>query len=391
MNILLVTETYSPFISGVSTSSESIADFMYSRGHSVTVLCPKPILPVSKKSLFPVVYAPSIPDPVYRGKSMTIFPCGLIPLIRLLPSKSFDLVHVQEPGSLGISALILSRILRIPVVGALHFTPDQITRMLPGNPEKLFTPFLRFFQRIYYNSCTGIMIPTQTFADYLRNIGVRKPMSVVSNGVNTELYHPPSANERKLALHGKKSGTVEFFYLGRLDKDKNVTAIINSLPKTDKSVRLLIAGDGKEKPALMALSERLGVADKITWFGNIDQSTILHLYHRTDAFILLALYEIQSIVTLQALACGLPVILANAGALPELVHDGKNGYLVDPRSYKEIAERINIIAQSSNLRSGMGTESRKLSILHHKPTVLKKLEHFYQEIITRISKTDFNH
>ena len=382
MRILLVTETYLPFISGVSTSSHSIAAFMHERGHRVTLVCPHPVIRNKLPTPgFAVRYAPSIPDPVYHGKPFTPFPAGLFPLWREVNPESVDIIHIQEPGSLGISALTLALTRRIQAVGALHFTPDQVTRMMPGNPEKLFTPVIRAYQRAFYNRCSGVMIPTRTFADYLRTIGVSKPLAVVSNGVDTSYYHQPDAKEKKLASSDKPAGAVEFFYLGRLDKDKNVAALVRSLPFTTASVRLLIAGSGKQQPGLRQLADELGVGDRISWFGSIDQEQIIRLYHRADAFILLALYEIQSIVTLQALACGLPVILADSGALPELVRDGENGFLVRPFDYHGIAERMNRIAGETRLRGGFGKLSRKMSLAHHKPTVLKKLEKFYSDLI----------
>jgi hypothetical protein len=83
MNILFVTETYLPFISGVSTSSDSIARYMVSRGHKVTLVYPRPV--IDKKVETPpglkLVYTPSISDPFYKGKSTTIFPFG-IPVIQ---------------------------------------------------------------------------------------------------------------------------------------------------------------------------------------------------------------------------------------------------------------------------------------------------------------------
>jgi glycosyltransferase involved in cell wall biosynthesis len=76
----------------------------------------------------------------------------------------------------------------------------------------------------------------------------------------------------------------------------------------------------------------------------------------------------------------LPLIAARAGALPELVN-GKNGVLVDTHDEQKLASVLELIATDEQLRKRMGSESRKISLLHHKPTVLKELETLYKRTV----------
>jgi glycosyltransferase involved in cell wall biosynthesis len=104
------------------------------------------------------------------------------------------------------------------------------------------------------------------------------------------------------------------------------------------------------------------------------------IYHAADVFSIMSPYEGQSIVTLQAVATGLPVIGANAGALPELIHDNQNGFLVATYDYKDLAKRMNELAGSVSLRKKFGEESRKISLEHDKPKVLHKLEVIFDKL-----------
>ena len=372
MHILLVTETYLPFISGVSTSTDSIAKFMLSQGHQVTIFCPHPVIdkPAPNYSGLTLSYAPSVPDLFYRGKPWTIFPLGIFPILKLFKNTKFDVVHIQEPGSVGLSALIMAKINKVPTVGALHFTPEQIGRMIPGKPEKFVKPIIELFIKVIYNFYSVIMVPTNTFSDFLHKIGVTKPVQVVSNGVDTKHFQPELHSASKI---------ITFFFLGRLDLDKNVTTLVKAMPYTDKTVRLLVVGSGKIEDKLHQLSDILKVSDKITWVKHITEKEMPDYYHKADCFTIMSPYEVQSIVTLQAIASGLPIIAANMGALPELCQTNKNGYLVDVYDYKTLAKKMNYLAANPKVRKEFGNVSRTMSLVHDKARVLKKLELIYRQ------------
>ena len=166
-------------------------------------------------------------------------------------------------------------------------------------------------------------------------------------------------------------------YIGRLDADKNIETILQALAITTISVRMMIAGVGKQKERLQSLAQSLKLTN-VTWVGEVQKQVIIELYQLADAFVIMSPVETQSIETLQAKACGLPVIAADAGALPELV-DGKNGVLVDAYDVNTLASTIDRLASDSALRKSMGAQSRKISLRHHKPTVLKRLEVLYKQ------------
>jgi len=377
MNILLVTETYLPFIAGVSSSSDSIARFLVNRNHTVTVLSPKPVISGEVPPLTGLTFVttPSIQDPVYKGKPMTIFPFGFPVIFRLLKQSRFDIVHIQEPGSLGFSALIAAKMLHVPTVGALHFTPDQVARMMTGRSNRVIRMMMERYIRSIYSAYNAIMVPTQTFVDYLQTIGVRTRTQVVSNGVNTDVYTPP---QKQIPV---RKGKMTVLYIGRLDKDKNVATLVEAMQYADSGITLVIAGTGKDKQALMERANSLHVNQKIVWKGAITEDQMITLYRKVDCFTIMAEFEIQSIVTLQALASGLPVLGARAGALPELIHDGQNGYTLEAHDAKGLAEKMNDLLRHPEIRVRMGKASRVLSLAHHKPTVLARLEALYGEVI----------
>jgi len=381
MNIVLTTETYLPFVAGVSTSSDNIARFMAKRGHAVTLVAPKPVkkgvVDPEKNLIF--AYTPSIPDLFFAGKSLSPLPMPFGVIRRVL--KNIDLLHIQEPGAIGFAALVIAKRRHINIVGALHFTPEQIFRILFFPKIPLFISLVRWYMRWFYNQCDGIMVPTATFAGFLHEIGVKKPVQVVSNGVNTTVYVPTTDRLKKRSTYNLPSDKILFFFLGRLDIDKHADTIIRALPKTDDSVHLVIAGEGKEEQAFRALAESLGVSNKITWLGHLSHEQMLDVYQSVDVFVLMSPYEVQSIVTLQAISCALPVLACNEGALPELCHDGVNGFTIPFKDYTYLSQKMNVLAIDKRLREIMGQESRKLSMPHDQTTAFITLETFYTKII----------
>lgn len=383
MNILIATETYLPYISGVAVSTDSIAKYMISQGHSVTIVCPKSMInkPLKPVPGLTIVRIPGVPNPVYKGMAMAIFPF-CIPLVeKVFRVNKYDIVHIQEPSATGISVLILARKYKIPVVGALHFTPEQISRILPGRPESIVNPIVRKYINFIYNKYDAVMVPTYTFETFLKNDGVKKPIEVVSNGVDINKFHPAKPDRLLREKLGIAQKDVVFFFLGRLDLDKNVTTLIKAMPFVQENIKLLVVGTGKIEKLLHLLAKKLKVESKIIWVNHITDAEMPDYYHAVDCFTIMSPYEVQSIVTLQAVASGLPVIAARASALPELCQDTKNGFLVDTYDYKTLAARMNELAEGSELRRKFGKESRKISLAHHKPKVLHKLELLYKSLL----------
>jgi 1,2-diacylglycerol 3-alpha-glucosyltransferase len=262
----------------------------------------------------------------------------------------------------------------------LHFTPEQIGRVLPGKPEFLTKPLIEKYIHLIYNKYTAIAVPTQTFVNFLKSIGVGRPIKVVSNGVDTVKYYQDGINLELRQKYGVPENEVVFFFLGRLDRDKNASTLVRAMHYTDKNIRLLIVGNGKQKEKLHKLAEELKVSKKITWIENITDAEMPDFYHLADVFTIMSPYEVQSIVTLQAISSGLPVICADRGALPELCQNGRNGYLVGVYDAKTLAQKMNILAKDRRMRVDFGEESRKISLVHHKPDVLHKLELLYKKV-----------
>ena len=94
-------------------------------------------------------------------------------------------------------------------------------------------------------------------------------------------------------------------------------------------------------------AQRLGIQDRVTFHGRVEEAELRASYGRADVFAIASIAELQSIATMEAMASGLPVVAANAVALPHLVHDGENGYLFEPGNVDDLADKLRRVLTAS--------------------------------------------
>jgi glycosyltransferase involved in cell wall biosynthesis len=174
-------------------------------------------------------------------------------------------------------------------------------------------------------------------------------VTVVYPGVEVanEAAHPPSAPP--------VIGTA-----ARLEPVKNLSALVEALAllrRRGSDARVEIAGQGSSQPGLLALAQRLGIADAITFLGWRDDVEALHGAWR--AFAAPSLYEGFPLAALEAMASGLPIVASDTGGLPEMVDDGRTGFLVPVGDAEALAQRLALLLSDDQLCGRMSSASRE--------------------------------
>ncbi len=160
-----------------------------------------------------------------------------------------------------------------------------------------------------------------------------------------------------------------------------VKAIPDVLREVD--AHFVVGGEGTEKAALIELVDDLGIADHVTFPGFLPTDDYSLLYSLADVFAISSPAELQSIVTLEAAASGVPIVAAQAGALPELVEDGQSGFLFPTGDSAAMAAGIVRLLRDPELRARCGRRSREIAEGHDIQTTYLRYEHVYQEVIAR--------
>jgi phosphatidylinositol alpha 1,6-mannosyltransferase len=128
--------------------------------------------------------------------------------------------------------------------------------------------------------------------------------------------------------------------------------------------RLEVVGMGSLRPALAGLATTLGVGASVRFLGAVDDDPLLAAYARADVFVMPGTAELQSLATLEAMAAGLPVVAADAMALPHLVRPGVNGRLYAPGDVAALADDLTALLADPVLRARLGRAGRTIAETH---------------------------
>jgi len=388
MKILIATDTYYPDVNGAAYFAYRLATILAERGHNVFVMCPSRSFKntVSNDKGVTVYGIRSIPIPVYQN--FRISPLFISRTIRRAVEEiSPDIVHIQNHFLIGKQAVSAAKKLGIPVIGTNHFMPENLVHYLhlPETAEKWLRKFawrecIRIFRQLDF-----VTTPTKTAVALLKNAGFSKDVIPISCGIDLDRFKPTNDGaylERRFAIPTDKP---VLLYVGRLDKEKRIDLILRALPDILRvtSVHLVLAGIGKEKQKLEELTEKLGIQKAVTFTGFVPDEDLQNIYRIADIFVIAGIAELQSIVTMEAMASGLPVVAVNAMALPELVHDGENGYLFSDGDKQMLAEKIIAILTNQTMRAQMAKKSLEIIKDHDINKIIEKYESIYNEIINR--------
>ena len=379
LTILIAADTYPPNVNGAAQFGYRLAKGMSGRGHSVHVLAPG----VSNGRSYT---EPGGDWTVHRLRSHSVpthdywricYPWEIKRDISLLFDQvQPDVVHIQCHYMVGQYTLYEAVRRGIRVVATNHFMPENL------NP---FLPFPAWFKKVVARNswkdmgtlmgqAAAVTTPTPLAAQAMRDHAFLLDVLPVSNGIDAAVYEvqPGEVVERH------QDPTVLF--VGRLAEEKHVDVLIDAIARTPEHlrVRLEIVGGGEVKGALQDQAERLGISDRVTFRGLVDDDELRLSYIRASLFCQPGTAELQSLVTLEAMSASTPVLLADAMALPHLVSDGENGYLFTPGDSEALGRRITqILELSPEQQAAMGAASRAMVEQHDLRTTLETFEGLY--------------
>lgn len=246
-----------------------------------------------------------------------------------------DIIHIATPSLLGQYALKYAKRNDLPVISIYHtHFISYIDYYLKYAPwlARLVKPQISFSQSQFYNQCSLLYVPSPTIFHALEDMGIQaERMSIWERGVNTHLFNPSKRNRSLIhQITGNNRFTVLF--VSRLVWEKNLETLIQiyhlSL-QMGYDWNFIIAGDGMAARSLEA--EMQGAY----FTGKLDHASLAELYASADVFLFPSISETYGNVVAEAMASGLPIVLANGGGSRDLIQNGVSGFLCDPFDPKE--------------------------------------------------------
>jgi glycosyltransferase involved in cell wall biosynthesis len=188
---------------------------------------------------------------------------------------------------------------------------------------------------------------------------------VIHNGVDTKKFQPASDKRKANQELGFNPDDTAILSVGRLYARKGLFTLIDSMPAVVRKfprAKFIISGRGQsdEMKKLVAHAQRLGVIDNIIFTGYYPDRKLPRLYQAADVFAFSTFYENLPFAVLEALSTGLPVVTTNVGGIPEMIDDGKNGFLVQPFDSPELSDRILYYLEHPDATSEMAIMARKV-------------------------------
>lgn len=325
MNILILTNTFTPHVGGVARSVEAFTAEYRKRGHRVLVVAPE------------FADMPQVEVDVVRINAIQNFNASdfsvALPihpqLSETIDDFCPDVVHSQHPFLLGNTALRLARHRELPLVFTHHTLYEQYTHYVPGNSPALKRFAIELATR-YANLSDQVFAPSESIRDLLLERGVSTPIAVVPTGVRLENFARGDGGAMRREL-GIPADAFVVGHLGRLAPEKNLeflTRAVADFISRNSRAHFLVVGTGPSEATIRQAFSNSGMEAQLHVAGILQRQQLTDALHAMDLFAFASTSETQGMVLTEAMAAGLPVVALDAPGAREVVRDSLNGRLL---------------------------------------------------------------
>lgn len=376
MRIAIFTDTFIPLTDGVVTFITNLSKELAKKGHKVLIICPKyKNHKEFKYRNVKVIRINCIPAFFYEGYKFTSpFSWSLLNIIK---KEKIDIIHFQTPISLGIQAILISKILKIPLVGTFHTNIADPNYLKHINITNSYMQKMTWeYSKMYYNQADLRTCPSETTKKELLKHGFKRPIKAISNGINLKMFKPAKNNRKQKTL----------IFIGRIAHEKNIFYLFDCFRMVVKKIpntRLIIVGNGPQFEEVKQKVKSLGLSKKIILKGKIDHDKLINssIFNSADLFVTASTTETQGISTMEAQAKGVVSVGVSAGGIKDLIKNNYNGFLVKEGNKKEFAKSIIQLLSDKPLYNKMKTNTLEEIKKHEIKKVIKIYESEYSNLI----------
>ena len=379
MNILMLTNTFTPHVGGVARSVEGFATEFRNMGHRVLIAAP--LFEGTPKNEADVIRFPAIHN-FSRSEFSVPMP---IPgkLAQVLRTFHPSIVHSHHPFLLGNTALRVAAARNIPALLTYHTMYEQYTHYFPGDSPRL-KHFVVDLVTGYCNLCDAVIAPSESVARLLVRRGVKVPIEVIPTGVDAKAFATGDGSAFRARIQIASDAFV-VGHTGRLAPEKNLgflaDAVVRFLHSNDRA-HFLVVGDCQSKEGIQCKCAQYGLGSRIHLAGILNQKELAGAYRAMDVFAFASQTETQGMVLTEAMAAGVPVVAVDASGVREVVRDRVNGRLLPQEDLEEFASALRWIASlnpqmKKRLKAGIAETISEFAM----PCTAKRVLTLYQDLI----------
>ena len=366
MRIAHFTNTYKPNINGVVRSVSTYRDALSRMGHQVFVFGQQARNHTEEDPFVFRYPAFKIPGFDYSAPMPT---SRLVD--KLLPSLKLHVIHSNHPTLLGDAAAHQAEKLNIPLVFTFH------TRYVEyASGYAAYVPFAKAFveERVvdslakYLGRCNHIITPSDSIKEMLANFaGISDRVTTIPTGIDVQRFQQGEGKPIR-QKYGLEQATV-LVSVSRLAEEKNVSTLLKAaaqVMQAHNSVQLLLIGDGPQRKDLQALAAKLGIGDRVIFTGLVPFDDVPNYLKAGDVFCYASITETQGLVTVEAMAAGLPIVAVDASGTSDEVTDEQEG-LLTPNDAAALAQAVNRVlddqALYERLRTAAATKAHEMDMM----------------------------
>lgn len=339
MRIGLFTDTYPPFINGVSTSVYMLKKALEKEGHKVFVVT------MNDKSLHydfdennTVVRVPGLPIGLYDYRVTTVYPLRALNIVR---KWKLDVIHSHTEFSVGTFARVVSRQFNIPLVHTYHtMYEDYIYYITKGYFDRSSKKLLEYFTKFYCDKTANeLIVPTKkTYDLFKEKYEVNKNIHIIPTGIEIERFYEENIDKDSLRTIKKKlnlnKDSFSILYVGRIAEEKNIDFLLESMKEIieyNKNIILIVVGDGPDLNKYEEMSKELGIDSNTKFIGKVPWEEVPYYYNAATVFATASKSETQGLTVIEAMASGTPPICINDESFRNTVADNLNGRIFNTK------------------------------------------------------------
>jgi len=380
IRVALVSGNYNGVRDGANGALNRLVGYLLQQGVKVRVYSPT----VAKPAFQPtgdLVSLPSVPIPFRPEYRLSL---GLPPSIRQdLAEFAPNIVHISAPDVSGHRAVTWARKRGIPAVASVHTRFD--TYLAYYHLQSL-EPLARDIMRRLYRRCDALLVPAESSAAVLRAQRMNKFISMWARGVDREQFNPDRRDIEWRRSNGIGDDELVIAFLGRIVMEKGLDVFseaIAALEARGVRHRVLVIGDGPARPWF---EENL--PKSALFVGHQQGPDLARAIASSDIFFNPSITETFGNVTLEAMACGLPVVAAVATGATSLVRDRETGLLVEPGDPDAFADALNTYANDPDLRRQHGAAGLAFAKTMDWDRINSVVMDVYRRVIERRERID---
>lgn len=344
MDILMMTNTFTPFVGGVSRSVTAFANELRNMGHRVLIVAPEfENMPETEED---VIRVPAIQH--FNGSDFSL----VLPVPGYLSARlerfKPDIIHSHHPYLLGGTAVRVASGFGCPLVFTYHTMYEHYLHYVPAHAKRM-QQFVINLVSGYCNLCDHVVVPSESVAEVIRERGVDVPLDVLPTGVYVDRFEKGDGRAFRRS-HGIAEQAFVAGYVGRLAPEKNLSFLAEAVEQFVAGVpdaHFLVVGAGPSKGQLLEVFADQRSAERLHLVGSLEGEELIEAYHAIDTFVFASRTETQGMVLTEAMAAGKPVVAIDAPGVREVVRDRDNGRLIDSQDADAFAEALREIAQAS--------------------------------------------